>query len=226
MARPCVLPSADRTASAAGSNFLRGSMAGLHVPLSTLRVASRDATRMTRGQHGSLRLGALPDQPDQFAWSFLPFERRTLRRDGLHLFNIRYWDSVLPVIVKLGESVLVRYDPRNLSKVYVAGSDGRYHPIPYADLTLPPITLWEQRAAMAKLRVDGDNAPAQAKMFEAVLDQRALVDQANAKTKAARRSVQRRNDAVKATIDKAKTARGTVDYSKPVKPAESELWND
>ncbi len=101
-------------------------------------------------------LGALPDQPDQFAWSFLPFERRTLRRDGLHLFNIRYW----------------------------------------------------------------------AKMFEAVLDQRALIDQANAKTKAARRSVQRRSDAVNATIDKAKTARGAVDYSKPVKPAESELWDD
>ena len=171
-------------------------------------------------------LGALPDQPEQFAWSFLPFERRTLRRDGLHLFNIRYWDSVLPVIVKLGESVLVRYDPRNLSKVYVAGSDARYHPIPYADLTLPPITLWEQRAAMAKLRVDGDNSPAQAKMFEAVLDQRALVDQASAKTKAARRSVQRRSDAVNATIAKAKTARGAVDYSKPVKPAESELWDD
>ena len=171
-------------------------------------------------------LGALPDQPDQFAWSFLPCEQRTLRRDGLHLFNIRYWDSVLPVIVKLGESVLVRYAPRNLSKVYVTGSDARYHPIPYADLTLPPITLWEQRAAMAKLRVDGNNASAQAKMFEAVLDQRALVEQANAKTKAARRSVQRRNDAVKATVNKAKTARGAVGYSKPVKPAESELWDD
>lgn len=184
-------------------------------------VAWQDALRQAGGG-----LGALPDQPDQFAWSFLPFERRTLRRDGLHLFNIRFWDSVLPLIAKLGESVLVRYDPRNLSKVYVAGPDGRYHPIPYADLTLPPITLWEQRAAMAKLRADGDNAPAQAKMFEAVLDQRALVDQANAKTKAARRSVQRRNDAVKATIDKAKTARGAVDYSKPVKPAESELWDD
>ena len=137
----------------------------------------------------------------------MPFERRTLRRDGLHLFNIRYWDSVLPVIVKLGESVLVRYDPRNLSKVYVAGSDGRYHRIPLADLTLPPITLWERRAAMAKLRVDGGNTPAQAKMFEAVVDQRALVDQANAKTKAARRGVQRRNDAMNATTNKGKTAK-------------------
>lgn len=171
-------------------------------------------------------LGALPDQPEQFALSFLPFEQRLLRRDGLHLFNIRYWDSVLPVIVKPGQSVLVRYDPRNLSKVYVAGSDARYHPIPYADLTLPPITLWEQRAAMAKLRVDGHNAPAQARMFKAVIDQRALIDTAKSKTKAARRSVQRRSDAANATISTPKAMGGPVDYSKPVKPAKSEVWED
>jgi hypothetical protein len=56
MARPCVSPSADRTASAPGSNVLRGSMAGLHVPLSRLRRAPRDAQRTTRGQQGSLHL--------------------------------------------------------------------------------------------------------------------------------------------------------------------------
>ena len=54
MTRPCVLPSAGRKASATGSNLLRGSMAGLHVPLSTLRTAPRDAPRMTPGQQGSL----------------------------------------------------------------------------------------------------------------------------------------------------------------------------
>ena len=79
---------------------------------------------------------------------------------------------------------------------------------------------------MVKLRVDGDNSPAQTKMFEAVLDQRTLVDQANAKTKAARRSVQRRDDAANATADKAKNAKSAVDYSKPVKPAESEIRDD
>lgn len=108
----------------------------------------------------------------------------------------------------------------------MAGSNERYHPIPYADLTLPPITLWEQCAAMAKLRVDGDNAPAQAKMFEAVLDQRALVDKANSKTKAARRSVQRRSDAIGGPTGAAKTTSGSVDYSKPVKPAKAEVWDD
>ena len=65
-------------------------------------------------------LGALPDQPEQFALSFLPFERRTLRRDGLHLFNIRDWDSVLPVIVKPGESVLVRHDRKRSANPILA----------------------------------------------------------------------------------------------------------
>jgi hypothetical protein len=59
-------------------------------------------------------------------------------------------------------------DPRHGARVCAAGSAERYHPIPQADLTLPPITLWQRRVTMARLRVDDDNAPAQAKMFEAV----------------------------------------------------------
>ena len=66
IARPCVLPSVNRTTSAPGSNFFRGSMAGLHVPLSTLHVAPRGTPRMTRGQCGSLCLhckGLAPSTP-------------------------------------------------------------------------------------------------------------------------------------------------------------------
>ena len=55
-ARSSMLPSASGTASAPGIRTYRGSMAGLCVPLSTLHAAPRDAPRMTRGQHDSLRL--------------------------------------------------------------------------------------------------------------------------------------------------------------------------
>lgn len=171
-------------------------------------------------------IGALPERPDQFTISFLPFEQRILRRDGLHLFNIRYWDSALPTISQLGERVLIRYDPRNLSKVYVPTPDGQYHPIPYADLGLPPITLWEQRAAMAKLNEQGIDAPAQATMFQAVTEQRELVAQASAKTKAARRQVQRHKDAIAATMNTPAPTGNSVDYSQPVKPSNAEVWED
>lgn len=168
----------------------------------------------------------LPDHPEQFTISFLPFEQRKLRRDGLHLFNIRYWDPVLPAMVGLGELVTVRYDPRNLSRVYVPGSGGRYHPIPYADLGMPPITLWEQRAAMLVLRREGENAPGQVAMFKAVLKQRDLVAGAESKTKAARRAVQRRKDATLATMGTARTGGHPVDYSQPVAPSDGEVWDD
>lgn len=171
-------------------------------------------------------LGALPDRPEQFAMSFLPFEHRTLRRDELHLFNVRYWDPVLPAIIRPGESVLVRYDPRNLSKVFVAGPDDTYVPVPYADLTPPPISLWEARAAMARLKERGDKAPSQVAMFEAVREQRELVEKASAKTKSARRQVQRRRDAAQTTMGSNRSIGAPVDYSQPVKPSKAEIWDD
>lgn len=74
-------------------------------------------------------------------------------------------------------------------------------------MTLPRITPWEQRAAIPE-REQGDNALAQARMFEAVHKQRELVEQANARTKAARRHVQRRRDAVRGTLASSNLGRG------------------
>src|ERR1700745_3832844 len=56
MTRPDVLPSAICTASAPRIGRLRGSMAGLCAPLSTLRRNPRGQLRMTRGRCGSLLL--------------------------------------------------------------------------------------------------------------------------------------------------------------------------
>lgn len=170
-------------------------------------------------------LGALPGDIEQFTVSFLPFEMRKLRRDGLHLFNIRYWDPVLPVLAKLGETMVVRYDPRNLSKVYVQSRDGNYVPIAYADIALPPISLWEQRSAVARMREAANCQVTQAAMFEAVLEQRALIEQASGKTKVARRSAQRQKDRASATApSRAGPPVPPVDYDKPVQPFEGEIW--
>lgn len=171
------------------------------------------------------RARLLPEQPDQFAVGFLPFEQRKLRRDGLHLFNIRYWENVLPSMVKPNEPVVVRYDPRNLSKVWIAGSDGQYHPIRYANLSLPPITLWEHRSAVARLREDGDGSLSEASIFKAVIHQRELVEAASAKTKSARKLAQRQKNAAQATQDRRRSVNSEVDYSQPVIPNDGEIWD-
>jgi len=72
---------------------------------------------------------SLPADPRQFTLHSLPIEMRGLRKDGIHLFNIRYWSEQLPLIARPGEDRVVRYDPRNLGRIYVLGRDGDYHDI-------------------------------------------------------------------------------------------------
>ncbi len=55
-------------------DILRGSMAGPHLPLSTLRRTPHGALRMTRGQFGSLYLSLYKT----FTYYSLPVSRRTL----------------------------------------------------------------------------------------------------------------------------------------------------
>ena len=120
---------------------------------------------------------------------------------------------------------IVRYDPRNLARIWITGPDGRYYPISYANLSLPPITLWEHRAAVTQLRERSDCALSEGSIFQAVLKQRELVDKASAKTKSARRLAQRQKNASKATFDQSRVAGSAVDYSKPAVPYEAEVWD-
>jgi putative transposase len=97
-----------------------------------------------------------PLDETEFFLSFLPAVPRQIRRDGIHFYNIRYWDNVLsPWAGRLKEPLLVKYDPRNLSRIYVQDPRGRHWPIPYADLRQPPIALWEVEAANKRARQDG-----------------------------------------------------------------------
>jgi hypothetical protein len=44
--------------------------------------------------------------------------------DGYDAEGVRYWSDVLPAIAhQPGETLVVRYDPRDQSRLYVMGSD-------------------------------------------------------------------------------------------------------
>lgn len=130
-----------------------------------------------------------PIDPTQFFFDFLPGELRLIRRDGIRLFNIHYWDNYLsPLAGRSKTPVLIKYDPRNLSRVYVRDQDGRHWPIPYRDLALPPISLWEHREALKRLKEQGRQAVDESLIFATVIEQRKLVDAARRTTKQRRAS--------------------------------------
>lgn len=133
----------------------------------------------------------LPHDPGQFLKDFLPFEERFVRRDGIHLFGLRYWDDVLSPWAGRGQRVRVKYDPRDLSRVQVEGADGFVWTVHFADLRRPRITLGEHRLALAALRAKGVRAVNEELIFSTIAEQRQLLADAAVKTRTVRRNAER-----------------------------------
>jgi putative transposase len=132
-----------------------------------------------------------------FMIDFLPSADRLVRRDGIHLFGLRYWDDVLSIWAgRLDRPLRVSYDPRDLSKVFVRVPDGTRWPIRFADLRRPPITLGEHRRARTALRERGLALVDEQLIFETIEAQRVLVDEATLRTKAARQLAEKRDRAL------------------------------
>jgi putative transposase len=157
---------------------------------------------------------SLPGDARQFSLHFLPMEMRAMRKDGIHLFNIRYWSERLPLIARSGDELVVRYDPRNLGCIYVLGRDGDYHDVVYADVRHPPISLWEQRFARARLRSQQRRVD-ESGIFKTLDQQQAIVAEAARTT----RTVRRRSPTQPLRASDAPP----VNYELPTQDLESEL---
>jgi putative transposase len=132
-----------------------------------------------------------PVDPKRFALDFLPFAERAVGREGLRLFNIHYFDGALTALIGTRTQLRIRYDPRDLTAVFAEMPDGTYLRVPYADLGRPPISLWEHRAAVRRLRAEGRKSVDEPAIFAAIDAQRRTVSEAYVKAKAARRAVAR-----------------------------------
>lgn len=106
--------------------------------------------------------------------------------------NTHYWDHILSVWAgQIEQRLRVKYDSRDLSRVYLEDPDGKHWPIRMRDLRHPPVTLWESRAARQTLRARGRAQIADQMIFDAIEAQRLLIAEALTKTKSARRAAQR-----------------------------------
>ena len=170
----------------------------------------------------------MPDDPRRFLIDFLPAEPRVLRRDGLHFHHIRYWSDELRHHLGRGpEKFTVKYDPRDLSVVFVRVGEGYLEARP-ADRTRPSIALWEHRAALRALRDAGRRAVDEELIFSTILAQRTLIDEACRTTKAMRRDAARRPTSSRAkAIEVSRDAEPPAADTPLVLPYfEVEEWDD
>jgi putative transposase len=76
--------------------------------------------------------------PARFGLDFLPEETVHVGSDGFRLHRLRYWTPGLPGLFPRGVRALVKYDPRDMSRVFVLVPHGdRYVEVPYADSSRP-----------------------------------------------------------------------------------------
>jgi putative transposase len=150
------------------------------------RGISGDGTTLGRGEPTPVT------DPRRFLIDFLPIARRMIRRDGVALHSIAYWADVLSTWIGHPEPMVVRYDPRDLSRIYLLGPDGSYYDLSYRDLRRPPISLWEHRVALKRLREDGRALVDETAIFRTIEAMRTIANDAVLASKTARRQRERR----------------------------------
>jgi len=139
-------------------------------------------------EHEGSTVLRMPRDRLRFWVSFLPEEDRTLRSDGIHLHGLRYWSSALAADVgRQKEKLLVKYDPRDLSRVFVQRPSGTFVEARYSDLTLPPISLLEAKAAMRALHAKGRREVDTRTLVRTAVAQRTIVQNATRRARPSRR---------------------------------------
>jgi putative transposase len=192
-------------------------------------------TMLCTAGHPPRQLPPGPEEVWRLLINFMPLAHRSVQADGLTLFHIRYWHPVFVVWRVDRRHVRVRYHPEDLSRIFVSADGRHYVEARYADLRRPSITLWEQRAAVKSMKANNQPRISEALLFQAIGQQRQVVERARRDTKRVKAGRPASNAA---GIDFSKPARpklapaakpsepsdAAVDYDKPVEAFNVEIW--
>lgn len=124
---------------------------------------------------------------DAFRTSFMPFEWRRLGRTGITLFSVGYWsDAFASMLGRRKGKVAVKYDPRDLSQIWVIDEDGHVIVARYRDLSHPRISLWESRRARKEWQDKHGGRMTEGAMFRIIDAQRRLAEAARQQTRSSK----------------------------------------
>lgn len=147
-------------------------------------------------EHAAAEPPTVVANPTAFLVDFLPVIRRRLTRTGITIDHIGYYsDALKPLIARRSQldRLLVRRDPRDLSRVWVLDPESNAYLVAgYRNLARPAISLWEHRAATEWLREQGRSEVDEAGLFATVDAMRQVSDTATRTTRRARRQRARR----------------------------------
>ena len=131
---------------------------------------------------------------------FLPSFYRTVQTFGVTVDGLTYYAEALrPWINAKDKStgnkskLVFRRDPRDISTLWFFDPDlKQYYKIPFADQSLPSMSVWEFIQAKERLKKQGFKNVNEHEILRAITELRDQVEQAKQKSRKARRQAQRR----------------------------------
>lgn len=134
---------------------------------------------------------------------FMPSFERTIQTSGVRIEGIHYYDPCLNHYVNSSDEkgnkkkYIFRQDPRDISQIWFFDPNlKQYFRIPYANQSLPVMSLWEYK--QLKMKVKKEYAQSNEHLiYQAWEEMQTLAENALSKTKAQRRKEQKRKEHVK-----------------------------
>jgi putative transposase len=160
--------------------------------------------QFVHGTTTQLGIGVMAPINDEetFCLDFTPYMERTIQQGGALINHIHYYAPVLRRWIgeidkntRKGRKFIFAYDPRDISVVYFLDPETKtYSPIPYLNSTRPAISLWELRAALARIKEDPVNHVDEEMIFKGIQMMREIEAAAIEKTRLAkqRRATEKR----------------------------------
>jgi len=118
---------------------------------------------------------SLPSDSEHFLITFLPGEWRTVSREGIALYSLRYRSPDLFPHIFGGRKQMVRFDPRDMSRVFLE-TRTEYIVAELADGPAIPFSLWEWREIRDKA-VAGHRVRHPERLAEELIANRAMIQE-------------------------------------------------
>lgn len=138
---------------------------------------------------------------------FLPSFYRTVQTFGVTIDGLSYYAEALRPWINARDKdgnkkkLLFRRDPRNISALWFFDPEiKQYFKIPFADQSLPSMSIWECMQAKERLKKKGADSVNEHEILRAITELREQVEQASKLSRKARRQAQRRKEHEKPVV--------------------------
>ncbi|MCT4152798.1 DDE-type integrase/transposase/recombinase [Elizabethkingia anophelis] len=164
---------------------------------------------------------------------FMPFVERSIQEYGVVIDHLYYYDDVLrPYIHRKGKEggYVFKRDPRDISVIYFLDPlTGQYYDIPFRNASHPPISIWEYRDSVKKIK-ERNKEVNEENIFEGLKELNHIEKTSVSSTKKYRKGAHRidyrlKTEIIRVDKEAAKDKTNSVEIIKPFEDLDDETFN-